>query len=203
MSSLAAAVREIGTVVVKPLRGGSSVGARLYGDPAVSDIQFESFLRRQHLPAVVQEYISGYDVTVGVLLDESKVYTLPPVEIRHQSAIYGETEKMRDHWAGAVRYIVPASMPEPILESLRSSSVSLVELCGFRGAVRFDFRITDDDLVYFLEANTNPGLSMGSNIALAAKAVGLSFIELISFITLTASYDDTASGCNVRLLDMM
>ena len=47
------------------------------------------------------------------------------------------------------------------------------------GYVRVDFRLTDDGKLYFLEANPNPDIAYGEELAAASEAAGMSYEALI------------------------
>jgi D-alanine-D-alanine ligase len=50
------------------------------------------------------------------------------------------------------------------------------------GYARMDFRVTADGRIYVLEANPNPNLSYGEDLAESAHAVGIEYDQLIQRI---------------------
>ncbi len=57
------------------------------------------------------------------------------------------------------------------------------------GYARMDLRMTEDGRVYVLEANPNPNLSYGEDLAESAEIAGLSYDQLIQrILSLGLSY---------------
>jgi len=182
-------------VVVKPARGGSSVGVSIIEPGSASVASLPELDDRQYLPAVVQDYIPGRDVTIGAIATSSEFLMLPPVSVRckNEPNFYGQYEKMHAHWRGDVKYEVESAGFRKS-ELLNELLPSLLRACHIRGAVRADFRLANDGVLHFLEINTSPGLSLQGNLATAATACGISFDELIAILVASSAYDDPGSG---------
>jgi len=186
--------------VLKPARGGSSVGLRVIKDiHDFASIQEE----RQSWPAVLEEYIVGQDVTLGMIQYGTRLELLPPLIIDTASSLYGEDEKMSGHWRGEVRYATTEVPSSDWLGGIRIKVRSLVEKINLRGAIRFDFRISSKGEPFLLEVNTNPGISREGNLSLAARAAGLGFHRLIAMLALLASYDDPYTGKVISLTSLL
>ena len=161
-------------VVVKPNHEGSTVGLSIVEAP--TDLDEALLLAREFGPRVlVETYIPGRELTAAIL----KQRPLPVVEIipRHQS--YDYECKYTD---GMSTYVVPADLPLDITAAIQDAARRLYEELGCRHYARVDFRLNPDGQFFCLELNTLPGMTSHSLVPMAAKAVGISFTELIDRI---------------------
>ncbi len=164
--------------VLKPLFGGSSVGMKFIENEhdalsCVKDIlNYDSGV-------LLEEYIEGIDMTVGILEFQKKSITMPPLKTINKSKLYDENIKLHSHWAGSVSYECPAKIEDSLTEALQDYSTQIFKTIRCSGFARIDWRIDKFSTPYFLEINTNPGISEGGNFALGAYALGLNYHELI------------------------
>jgi D-alanine-D-alanine ligase len=160
--------------VVKPNDQGSTVGLTICmnsnGLPKALKIA-QKFSNR----VLIEEYISGHEVTVGVL-DQKP---LPVLEIKPKHKIYDYRCK---YTSGMSIYEVPANIPEQVKVELQTQALKAYNALGCRVYARMDFRLSNDFKTYCLEANTLPGMTSTSLVPKMAKAVGISFEELIDKI---------------------
>lgn len=179
-------------VVVKPAWEGSSKGIRnrcLVQDlddlPGVLD-----GLRRDHRqPILVEEYIEGDEITVGIhgnetphILGIMRVAPQFPVE----NFIYS-LEVKRDY-RNQVKYECPPPLPEAQLTAIRQASLSAYRALGCRDISRVDFRMRNG-VPYFLEVNPLPGLNPDdSDLVIMAGLAGWSYERLIVTIV-NAAFD--------------
>jgi D-alanine-D-alanine ligase len=160
--------------VVKPVSGGSSVGASIVTRsqdylPAVAlGFQYGEEL-------MIEEYISGREVDVGVI-DGS---ALPPIEIRPHGGFYDYKNKYQK---GFAEEICPADFPQETDARLRASAEAVFRALRLEVYARMDFIVARDGAVYCLEANTLPGLTPTSLLPQEAAAVGIAYDELIGEI---------------------
>ena len=83
---------------------------------------------------------------------------------------------------GLTEYICPTELNKEITESIQKTSLDVYKLLKCRHYGRVDFRLDNDGKHWFLEVNTLPGMTDTSLVPKAAKAVGMSFKELIRSI---------------------
>ena len=161
-------------VVVKPNSEGSTVGVTIVKNEYDLDesvklaFQFDTEI-------LIEEYIKGREITVAVLENE----VLPAIEIIPSHGIYDYACK---YTAGMSEYVCPAEMPEKTAKQLADVSVKIFQLLGCRDYSRVDYRMTDKDEFFCLEVNTLPGMTSTSLVPKAAKAMDISFPELIDRI---------------------
>ncbi len=161
-------------LVVKPNNQGSTVGLTIIQNrKALLPALEKAFQYSQK--AVVEEYIPGREITVAVLGEEP----LPVIEIIPQGGFYDYEAKYQ---TGKTSYEVPAKLPPELTVSIQQASLEAFRSLGCRGYGRVDLRLRDDNRFFCLEVNTLPGLTPTSLVPKAAKAVGISFNELVERI---------------------
>ena len=138
--------------------------------------------------AIVEEFIDGREVYVGVLGNE-RLQVLPPQELVIGELGEGErliaTEKVKHDVHYQERKKIKLKKPElddalqRRLERIARRAYRTLEL---RGYGRIDFRLSPEGEFYFLEANPNPELAKKEEIAMAAEQVGLPYPKLIEKI---------------------
>jgi D-alanine-D-alanine ligase len=79
-------------------------------------------------------------------------------------------------------YIVPADVEEPVARKIKDWATSGIKALRCHGYGRFDLRLTPDNQPFFLEFNSLPGMTATSLVPKAAKAIGMSFNELLEKI---------------------
>ncbi len=160
-------------LIVKPNDGGSSVG--------ISKVEHIDQLREaaKHAlkyseSALLERYIPGRELTATVLDGQA----LPVVEIKPLAGWYDYDNKYK---SGRSEYLAPAPIEEAVAQLIQMYAERLWQVFGLRGYARIDFRY-DGDKPYFLEVNTLPGMTPLSLTPMAAKAVGISFPDLVDKI---------------------
>jgi len=194
----------------KPSREGTGMGVS--GQSIVRDerelrTQLAEQLARYQQPILVERFIRGREVTVGVVgnlrppvarrmpEDEGArrvlagLHFLPPLEV--DFAAYPESEggvytnRMKTEWAHDFRYRCPAPLDEKLVEQLNRLAAAVFRVTGCRDVARVDFRLDadDGDRPYILEVNPLPGLYPGlSDLVLEAAAEGMGYNALINAI---------------------
>lgn len=160
--------------VVKPVSEGSSVGVYIVkpGDNDCSQIVKDWHFGR----AMVEAYIPGRELTVGVLEDEALTVT----EILSNEVFYDYHAKYAQ---GGSRHILPAKVPDDVAKAAMSIAVAAHKALGCRGASRADFRYDDEqNRLILLEVNTQPGMTATSLLPEQAALQGMDFPSLCSWL---------------------
>ncbi len=158
-------------LVVKPNDQGSTVGLTIATDTKTLD-EGVALAARFSRDILIEEYIPGRELTVGILGDEA----LPVVEVVPESGLYDYEAK---YTKGKSRYDVPANLPEPQAMRVRELGRAAFHAVGCRGFARVDFRLHPDGTPYCLEVNTIPGMTELSLLPMAARAVGIDYDALV------------------------
>jgi len=168
--------------IVKPTNEGSSVGIIIIREGQNRPIEAHE-VKDQML---VERFIPGRELTVAVMGDR----VLPPIEIVAHGSWYDYESK---YAIGGSDHICPASVPSVILQQLETIALAAHRVLGCRGVSRADFRYDDSKgepgELYLLEVNTQPGMTPTSLVPDAAKAVGISYGELVSWMVENATCD--------------
>jgi D-alanine-D-alanine ligase len=157
--------------VVKPVSEGSSIGVTI----VKSSDQFQAALDeafRFGKRAVVEQYIAGREIQVGVLGDRA----LGAVEVRPQAEFYDYKAK---YTAGMTDYILPPDVSSAEYDVIQKAGLLAHCALGCAGATRVDMILADDHTPYILEVNTVPGLTETSLLPKIAAYTGMSFADLI------------------------
>jgi len=173
-------------VIVKPAWEGSSKGIRrkcLVNSPDELPEVVDWLRGDQRQPILVEEYIEGDEVTVGILGNETPevlgIMSVRPVEPVDQF-IYS-LEVKRD-FRKQVRYECPAPLPPAVTAAVKEAALTVFRLFACRDVARIDFRIKDG-VPYFLEVNPLPGLNpQDSDLVIMADLVGWSYARLVEAI---------------------
>jgi len=161
-------------LIVKPNDQGSTFGLTVCEKE--DDIKNALTLSFQYSnKTLVEEFIPGRELTVGVLADK----VLPVLEIRPKHNLYDYECK---YTKGMSEYIVPAEIPEKIAEQIQEQTKLAFISLGCRGYARADFRLNEAGEFFCLEVNSLPGMTATSLLPKAAKAVGISFPQLVEKI---------------------
>lgn len=137
--------------------------------------------------AIIEEYIDGRELYVGVIGNE-RLEVLPPRELFFE-AMPTDSPKIATYkakWDDAYRERWgikngPAKALEPkVLERIEETCKKIYKALQITGYARIDLRLTPGDEVVFLEANPNPSIAEKDDFAQAALAAGMSYEKLIA-----------------------
>jgi len=156
-------------LVVKPSREGSTIGVTIAGDPAELERGLDSALECDEL-VLVEEFIQGMEVTVGVLAGEA----LPIIQVVPKGGFYDFHAK---YTAGQTEYILPAPLEGALYARIQQVAVDAYRVLGCDGAARVDFMVREREF-HCLEVNTIPGMTETSLLPKAAAHAGVTFSEL-------------------------
>ena len=165
-------------VIVKPTNQGSSIGVTKVErheelPPAIEDAA------RYDQRVLVEEWIAGREVTVGILGEEA----LPVVEIQSSHALFDYTAK---YTPGQTHYLVPAPLPEEWSTRIQAAGLRAHQALGCRHFSRVDIMLTASGEPVILEVNTIPGLTTMSLLPKAAACAGISYDVLCERMVMMA-----------------
>jgi D-alanine-D-alanine ligase len=160
--------------VVKPLNEGSSVGVFIVREGGNSRAEI---IKSWHFgPAMVEQYIPGRELTVGVLED----FALAVTEILPAEAFYDFTAK---YAAGGSRHVVPAHIPDEVTAEAKNIAIAAHRALGCRGASRADLRYDEEtNRLILLEVNTQPGMTATSLLPEQAAYTGMDYPTLCAWM---------------------
>lgn len=165
-------------LMVKPVSEGSSYGmSKINCDGELFDAVSEA--RKYNDEVLIEEFIDGFFATVGVLEKDGKPFATEILEIRTKTEWYDLEAK---YTKGLSEFIVPATgLSKEASDLTKKIAVEAHTLAGCSGVSRVDFMIKDDK-PYFLEINTNPGMTDTSDLPAQAKVCGIDYDNLVLMI---------------------
>ena len=172
---------------------GEGTGMGINGDSVVRN---EAELRKQlrwlietyRQPALVERYVEGREITIGVL-GNSSLRVLPPLEIDlstcppEEHGIY--TSRIKADFPTLPRYLCPAPLSKAQVRKLSRLAVAAFRALGCLDVARVDFKLEprNGEKPYILEVNPLPGMSPGiSDLVFEAEAGGMTHAQLINAI---------------------
>ena len=163
-------------VFVKPNNGGSSIGMSKVTD--VKDLQ-EALDKafKEDDQVLVEEFIKGRELTIGVYKSKGKIIPLPITEIISKKDFFDYEAK----YLGASEEITPAKVDKEIEALIKSEAEKAYSIFNCNGIVRIDFIYNEEQKkAYMLEINTVPGQSEASIVPQQVKAMGITLKEFYS-----------------------
>lgn len=163
-------------VVVKPNHEGSTIGLTIAQNKEELLQGIQTAFTHDHT-VMIEQFISGKEVTVAVMGEKGNVKALPVVEIVPKNSYYDYESKYAE--GGSVHY-VPARVSDEITALLQKNAVLAHEALGCEVYSRVDFIVPHDGSEpVILEVNTLPGMTPTSLFPDAAKEIGLSYPDMI------------------------
>lgn len=181
-------------LIVKPNYEGSGKGISsssvVYNEKDLLT-QVKRVIADYRQEALVEEFIEGKELTVGVLAN-GKVEALPILEIDfsdcQKSGEYFYSWKMKEFQGNAElglvpRFYCPARLSEETAQRVKETALRAHKALGCFDISRTDIRLSKDNIPYVLEVNPLPGLDhKESNFPMIARAAGMRYSDLIRFI---------------------
>ncbi len=156
--------------VVKPVRQGSTIGVTMVDNPK-SALAEARKCSAKFGDCMIEEYIPGREITVGVLLGRA----LPIIEIKSRTGFYDYHAKYIDD---RTQFLFDTIDDPALTEKIKAAAIDCFNALGLRHFARVDFILSADGTVYALEANSIPGLTSHSLLPKAAAKAGISMSSL-------------------------
>ncbi len=191
-------------LIVKPVREEASIG--IHADSVVVN---EADLRRKvaqlvglyRQPAIVEQFIAGREISVGVIGNGDALHVFPPLEFLFAEA-NSPLEAIRSYeykWGGKKEQMVRAALLEEIAQRLSNYTKRAFVATECRDYARMDYRVTDQGAIYLLEVNYNPGIGpnthgLNNTLTMMASLEGSGFEDLVEWIVKTAVHREGLTG---------
>jgi D-alanine-D-alanine ligase len=163
-------------VAVKPGRQGSALGFRRVdsadelADALLSALSYDTSV-------IVEQWIEGTELAVGVLGEGEDALVLPAVEIVPTGALYDFDARMTP---GAADFFAPARISEQQAKAAGDTARAVHAALGGRDVSRVDLMLAADGTPYVLECNSSPGMTETSLLPMAAEAADMTFQDVVS-----------------------
>ncbi|POT56354.1 D-alanine--D-alanine ligase [Citrobacter amalonaticus] len=169
--------------VLKPVNDGSSIATYIFRDPDAEKLSAQAWTYNCH--AMIEKYIKGRELTVTVFMNKPVTVTEIVPATDHQFYNY-----QAKYETGGSLHSLPADIPDHTFNICMENALTLHNLLGCRGISRSDF-ILDENTgdVFFLEINTQPGMTPTSLVPEQLAWAGISFTQLVSLLVDEATID--------------
>jgi D-alanine-D-alanine ligase len=178
-------------VIVKPNYGDSSFGITQKNvcydlqslESAIISIR-EKF--GYNNPVLVEEFLTGKDITVGIIGNPTTSYIILPIIEEDYSCLPEGLPKICGYeakWDPSSPYwkinSIPANLSEDVERFLSASCINLFERLECRDYARFDWRLDKNGTPRLLEVNPNPGWCWDGHMAKMAKLQNMSYSDML------------------------
>jgi D-alanine-D-alanine ligase len=173
-------------LVVKPGRGGSSLGASVVDEASqLPHAMVAAFAYDE--TALVERRVSGVEIAVSVIETDDGPVALPAVEIVPDGGFYDYTAR---YTAGTTEFFAPARLSAELAAAAAATALTAHRVLGLRDLSRSDLIVTPEGVVEFLEVNVAPGMTETSLLPQSAEAAGTPLGRLCAALVRRA-YDRT------------
>ena len=171
----AAIVKTVGLpCFVKPNKSGSSFGISKVKTANELPIAIEIAYKEDN-EIIIESFLNGTEVSVGVINYKGKVTVLPITEIVSDNDFFDYEAK----YHGKSQEITPARISDEMAQKVSEIAKHAYEILKMKGFSRSEFIFVNGE-PFMLEMNTIPGLTTESLIPQQAKAAGISLEDLFT-----------------------
>jgi D-alanine-D-alanine ligase len=164
---------------VKPNESGSSLGVSKVKSVEELLPAIEKAFKEDN-QVLIEEFIEGRELTIGIYRINGYLYTLPATEIVSKNEFFDYEAK---YTPGVTNEITPAPITDVIREQLENKASYIYRHLNCRGVVRMDFILQKGtNKLYFLEVNTMPGQSENSIVPQQVRASGAALKEFYGLL---------------------
>ncbi len=166
---------------VKPNNAGSSFGVSKVKNQADIVPAIEKAWSEDN-EVVLEAFMDGPELGVGVFRNEGMIIPLPPTEIRTENEFFDYEAK----YEGKAQEITPAEIGEEMTIAVQRISRDVYKRLNAAGIIRVDFILVGNE-PHIIEVNTVPGLSAESLVPQQVRAMGLDMAQFFHMLLQEAS----------------
>lgn len=167
--------------IVKPISAGSSVGISIAHDFDGLIKAIKNALHYNNKMVLVEEYISGREITCGVIdsMSTMEPYAISPVEIvpPEETEFFNYEAKYNE----TTLRVCPANLLSNTTKRIQEHAVKAHKALGMRHYSCSDFILSKRGL-YILETNSLPGLTETSLLPKALETAKLELPEFLDYV---------------------
>jgi D-alanine-D-alanine ligase len=191
-------------LIVKPLQADASAGisqASVVQSPDALAERVEFIHERFRQGAIAEEFVEGRELYVSMLGNDDELQVLPITELVFDKRKTRPEERIATQFAKwdeayrerkGIRNVLARPLARQVREQIMETCRVAYRALWLRDYARLDLRVTSEGKVWVLEANANPFISYGHDMANAAAKAGLEYCDFIQRIV------DTAMGRYAR-----
>ena len=157
---------------VKPNNAGSSFGiSKVYREEELTEAIDKAY--KEDAEILIESFLDGMEVSVGVIQYEGTVKVLPMTEIVSENDFFDYEAK----YLGASQEITPARVSEQLRIKIEEIAAKVYQILNMKGFSRSEYILVNGE-PHFLEMNTVPGLTRESILPQQAREAGISLTDL-------------------------
>ncbi|WP_026452638.1 D-alanine--D-alanine ligase [Aequorivita capsosiphonis] len=161
---------------VKPNRSGSSFGiSKVHNMGEMMPAIEKAFTEDSEI--IIETALVGVEVSVGVYNNGDEIIALPVTEIVSENEFFDYEAK----YLGKSQEITPARISEKETEMVKKEAIRIYKILNMRGVTRSEF-IIEKGKPYFIETNTNPGISTESIVPKQVREAGMTLTEFFDIL---------------------
>jgi len=165
-------------IIIKPKNEAGSFGISVVDNEKELLENVSSTLAEYNQPLVVEEYLDGRELNVGLLGNGSTMEAFDPVEID-----FGDTgdrfQSFKGKKSGRYGHICPADIPESLaveLQKIAKQTFTLLRCCDY---ARVDFRLDSNMKPYVLEINSMAAIHEKGSYYDGARRAGYTYQTML------------------------
>jgi D-alanine-D-alanine ligase len=178
-------------LIVKPLQSDASAGiaqASVVQDKAALADRVAMIHERFDQPAIAEEFVEGRELYVSLIGNGDELDILPITEMvfdkrrtRPEERIATQSAKWDEEYRArkGIRNVFARPLARATRARIEHICRTAFRALWLRDYARLDVRVTADGEVWVLEANANPFISYGHDMANAAEKAGMGYYEFI------------------------
>ena len=167
-------------LIVKPKDEAVSFGLKIVHNEDELREGVRGIYEAFQTPTLVEEYIEGREVNVG-LLGNNPPEALPPVELVFGDGPQIYTYEDKKSLSGrTIEKVCPAPLTEEQTKKVQQLAIDTFNALDCYDSARVDFRIDKDGNPYILEVNSMASLGATGSFVFAADKIGLDYVKLMN-----------------------
>src|SRR3989338_5592684 len=169
-------------VFLKPRDDGSSVNT--FKINSLSELEEKiSKIDLVNSNFLIEEYISGKEITVSIIEVDKQLEVLPILELKPKNDFYDYHAK---YTKGITEFILPANLDKESSTKIGEISKPIFSLIGCSSFGRVDYILDEKNIPYMLEVNSLPGMTDISDLPAQAACAGIKYDKVVEMILKTA-----------------
>jgi D-alanine-D-alanine ligase len=181
-------------LIVKPLQADASAGisqASLVQDEATLAERVSFIHERFRQGAIAEEFVDGRELYVSIIGNDQALEILPITEMVFDKRKTRPEERIATQFAKwdesyrerrGIRNVLARPLAKAVRDRITETCRTAYRALWLRDYARLDLRLTADGQIWVLEANANPFISYGHDMANAAAKAGMEYSDFIQRI---------------------
>ncbi len=176
-------------LIFKPYSEGSSIGIIKINSEEELKKALPDLLKKYKI-GIIEKFITGKDITIGVLDIDNKTQALPILQLASKNEFYDYDAK---YTKGKTKFIIPAQLNDELTQRAKDIAIRAYNALWCWGVSRVDMIVCENNDIFVLEVNTIPGMTDISDLPAEAKEMGIEFSDLVETILISGytRYDKT------------